>query len=79
MEVMPIEQSGPPKKVSEFVWIGLLDPTPEELETLQKKFKLHELAVEDALNPRQMAKVEVYDDQPFVVAKTAHIEGDRIA
>ena len=78
-EAMPIQQSGPPKKVSEFVWIGLHDPTPEELATLQKKFKLHELAIEDALNPRQMAKVEVYDDQLFVVAKTAHLEGDHIA
>ena len=70
----PIEQSGPPKKVSEFLWIG-----PRKNLERSRKVQVHKLAVEDALNPRQMAKVEVCDDQLFVVGKTAHIEGDRIA
>jgi magnesium transporter len=62
----------------EFVWIGLHDPTFEELGSLQTAFHLHPLAVEDALNAQQVPKVDVYDDQIFVVAKTAHLEGDEI-
>lgn len=61
-----------------FVWIGLHDPSADELGSLQKAYHLHPLAVEDALNARQVPKVDVYDDQIFVVAKTAHLEGDEI-
>ncbi|MDB5512593.1 MAG: Mg2 transporter protein CorA family protein [Enterovirga sp.] len=64
---------------SEFVWIGLVEPSEEELRTLQTNFGLHPLAVEDALKAHQLPKVEVYGDQLFVVARTAHLEHDRIA
>ena len=63
----------------EFVWIGLAEPDEDELRRLQSAFGLHPLAVEDALHARQTPKVEIYGDQLFVVAKTAHLEGDRIA
>jgi magnesium transporter len=62
----------------EFVWIGLVDPDEAELRVLQTAFRLHPLAVEDALNARQRPKVDVYGDQLFVVAKTAHLDGDHI-
>ena len=62
----------------EFIWIGLVDPDETELRALQTVFNLHPLAVEDALNARQTPKVDVYGDQLFVVAKTAHLEGDHI-
>lgn len=61
-----------------FVWIGLHDPAEAELVALQKTFKLHDLAIEDALGGRQVPKVDVYDDQLFIIAKTAHLEGDSI-
>lgn len=63
---------------SEFVWIGLHEPTPEELHILQKNFGLHPLAVEDALNAKHAPKVDVYGEQIFVVARTAHLEEDRV-
>jgi magnesium transporter len=63
---------------SEFVWIGLVEPSEEELRLLQETFGLHPLAVEDALKAHQLPKVEVYGDQLFVVARTAHLEGDQI-
>lgn len=62
----------------EFVWIGLYEPHEEELRVLQDRFGLHPLAVEDALKPEQMPKVDVYGDQLFVVARTAHMEDDEI-
>ena len=64
---------------SEFVWIGLLEPSEAELRTLQTSFGLHPLAVEDALKAHQLPKADVYGDQLFVVARTAHLEEDSIA
>lgn len=62
----------------EFVWIGLLEPSEADLRGLQARFDLHPLAVEDALKGQQIPKVDVYGDQLFVVARTAHMEGDEI-
>lgn len=64
---------------SEFVWIGLFEPSETELRGLQENFGLHPLAVEDALKAHQVPKVDVYGDQLFVVAKTAQLEDDVIA
>lgn len=64
---------------SEFVWIGLLEPSEAELRKLQDQFDLHPLAVEDALKAHQLPKVDIYDDQLFVVARTARLDGDCIA
>lgn len=62
----------------EFAWIGLFEPTEDELRVLQERFGLHPLAVEDGLKASQMPKVDVYGDHLFVVARTAHLEGGTI-
>jgi magnesium transporter len=54
-----------------FVWLGMLEPSAEELERVAGAFGLHELAVEDAVKAHQRPKVELYDDTLFVVVKTA--------
>ncbi len=41
---------------------------------VQRQFCLHALAVEDALNPTQMPKVETYGRQLFIVARTAAMD-----
>ena len=64
------------KDKSEFVWIGIAEPSHEEMQALQDCYGLHELAVEDAINANQLPKVEVFGDQLFVVARTARLEGD---
>ena len=64
---------------SEFVWIGLADPSEEELRALQARFDLHPLAVEDAFKAHELPKVDVYGEQLFVVTRTAHLEEGRIA
>lgn len=76
---VPIDCAHDPAAANEFVWIGLHEPTPEEFHFLQKNFGLHPLAVEDAIKSHQIPKVDVYGDQLFVVARTAHLEGDHIA
>jgi magnesium transporter len=67
-----------PTDKSEFVWIGICDPTDEEMLTLKEQYALHPLAVEDAVNANQLPKVDIYGDQLFVVARTASLEGDEI-
>lgn len=59
-----------------FDWIGLNDPTPEEMELVRRQYDLHPLAVEDALSPRQLPKVEAYGKHLFVIARTAALEAD---
>ncbi len=68
-----------PQPPGTFDWVGLADPSASEMEQVRAQFGLHPLAVEDALNPTQMPKVEVYGKQLFIVARTAAIEeGERI-
>ena len=61
-----------------FVWLGMVDPSPEELGRLQQVFGLHELAVEDAQSFHLRPKVEQYDEGiAFVVLRTARYVPER--
>ena len=63
-----------------FDWVGLAEPDAAEMERVRQHFGLHPLAVEDALNPNQLPKVEVYGKQLFIVVRTAAIDAeDRIS
>ena len=54
----------------DFVWVGLHDPTSDELEAIADLYGLHDLAVEDAIRAHQRPKVERYADSLFIVLKT---------
>ena len=75
----PLTPEGLALEPGEFVWVGLYDPTDAEIDVLVERFKLHPLAVEDALAAHQMPKVEVYGRELFVVARTAMKIDDRLA
>jgi len=62
------------KEPDSFVWIGLHEPSPEEFASVREEFGLHELAVEDAISAHQRPKLEVYDEDLFVVLKTARYD-----
>ncbi|MDZ7894761.1 magnesium/cobalt transporter CorA [Altererythrobacter sp. H2] len=72
----PISQESPQ---GTFSWVGLFDPTLEEMDACAKAFGLHPLAVEDALHAHQLPKLEIYGEQLFVAARTAKMEGGHIA
>lgn len=78
VEAVPFEAAFVPAIDNEFIWIGLHKPTRDELLLLQSRFSLHELSIADALSSLQMPKLSVYDDQLFVIAKTAQLTGDSI-
>ncbi len=56
-----------------FVWLGLFEPSEQELAQVQSRFGLHDLAVEDAQNLHLRPKIEQYDGgaTTFVVLRTA--------
>ncbi|MGE3287709.1 MAG: magnesium/cobalt transporter CorA [Pseudonocardia sp.] len=53
-----------------FVWIGMHEPTDEQITGIAEVFDLHELAVEDAVQAHQRPKLERYEDMLFMVLKT---------
>ncbi len=57
-------------------WIGLYRPGPDEIQSVAEEFSLHELAVEDALNGHQRAKLERYGDTLFTVLRPARYLDD---
>src|SRR5215472_17622427 len=58
-----------------FVWLGLFQPTAEEIADVQAAFGLHELAVEDALTEHLRPKVELYGtDVRLVILRTARYD-----
>ena len=44
-----------------FVWLGLCEPAPQELDQVRDAFGLHELAVEDARTFHLRPKAELYE------------------
>jgi magnesium transporter len=62
-----------------FVWLGLYEPSEEELTAIAEHYGLHPLAVEDAVYAHQRPKLERYDDQLFMVLKTArYVEHEQL-
>ena len=58
---------------SAFAWIDVVDAGGEEIEALQRVFGLHELAVEDSMSDAQVAKLDLYADHVFIIAKAAEL------
>ena len=51
----------------DFQWIGIHDPSPDELDLIARTFDLHPLAVEDAGDSHQRPKLEEYEGYLFMV------------
>ena len=64
-----------------FVWLGLHEPSPEQLEQLGMVFALHPLALEDASTARQRPKIERHENDIFLAMRTlAYVDSvDRAA
>ena len=67
-ELVRLRADGAPD--TDFLWVGLKDPTPEEFSLVERELGLHPLAVEDVFGGDERAKVEVYDETVFAVVKT---------
>jgi magnesium transporter len=54
-----------------FVWLGLHEPTVEDLEGIAQTFDLDDFAVEDSVKGGQRPKIEQYGEMTFLVVRTA--------
>ena len=60
-----------------FVWLGVFEPSGEELDEIRESFGLHELAVEDAKTWHLRPKVEEYETGvQLVILRTARYNHD---
>src|SRR5258708_3727429 len=60
-----------------FVWLGLFEPSSEEMERVRRAFSLHELAVEDARTFHLRPKVEDFEPNvKLVILRTARYDDD---
>ena len=58
-----------------FAWVGLFEPKEEEFAEVRSAFRLHELAVEDAIKAQQRPKLEVYGNSLFIVLRPTAYAG----
>jgi magnesium transporter len=52
-----------------WVWVDAIDPSAEELVTLQRELALHDLAIEDVQHRNQRPKLEPYPGHVFAVLR----------
>ncbi|MGJ7546510.1 magnesium and cobalt transport protein CorA [Variovorax sp. LT1R16] len=64
---------------SGFCWIALQEPNADELHALKTTYRLHPLAVDNAMHPLCPPKLEVYNDELYIVTQTAELIGDQIS
>lgn len=55
-------------------WINVVALEAGDLPQLEAMFNLHPIALEDALHPSQIPKVDEYDEEVFIVTKTIRLE-----
>ncbi|MDQ3723194.1 MAG: magnesium/cobalt transporter CorA [Actinomycetota bacterium] len=75
-EPLTIDEAAERCRDDGFVWLGLHDPEPSELNAVAERFDLPPLAVEDTMNAHQRPKLEDYEDGYFLVLHTARYLDD---
>ena len=58
------------------VWVDLCGPSKAQLDELAGELGLHELAVEDALEPHQRPKLDHYDTHLFLSCHAVRVNAD---
>ena len=68
------------RESNNLVWAEAVvsDLTEDDAQTLKEEFDLHDLAVEDAIKPRQRPKLEPYEHHLFLVVHQLDEENDQL-
>lgn len=61
-----------------FVFVSLEDPNRADLWDLQRRFTLHDLAIEDASSAHQRPKIEAYGDTLFIAMHTGRFRNGQL-
>jgi len=62
----------------DFIWVGINNPTQDEMHRIGESLSLHPLAVEDALEAHQRPKIERFSDHVFMSLRTVSYQDDDI-
>lgn len=62
----------------DFLWIGVVNPSHEEMERLGGALGMHPLAIEDTLEPHQRPKVDRFRDHLFISMRNVSYSDDDI-
>jgi magnesium transporter len=76
-----IKEDFPPEQISDelqqrhgcIIWLDLCEPSPEQLDMIGREFGLHQLAIEDALEP-QRTKIDRYQTHLFMAGYSATLD-----
>ena len=60
------------KPIPALNWFDIADPASPELDDLARRYRFHELQIDDARHPPQRAKTEEHDGYIFAVLKKLH-------
>jgi magnesium transporter len=52
-----------------FVWVDVVDPTPNELADVARRYSLHPTSVEDSLDPKHLPKYERIGSTTFIIVR----------
>jgi len=75
---IPLDEAAARRSQGGFVWLGMVEPDPEELLQVRNVFGLHELAIEGAQSFHLRPKVEKYGEGVYlVILRTARYDDDR--
>ena len=66
MSVTPVLELREPA----FVWLDVVEPTPEELTQVTERYQLHPTSVSDCLDPEHLPKFEAFDEYTFVILRS---------
>jgi magnesium transporter len=77
-----VKENFPPHEISDelrerhgcIIWLDLCEPNAEQLAMIGEEFGLHQLAIEDALEPTQRTKIDRYDTHLFMAAYSADLD-----
>lgn len=53
----------------QFQWIDIGDPTPEDLEKISLEFDIHQISLQDGLEPYHLPKYERHEDYIFIILR----------
>jgi magnesium transporter len=77
VDVAPADVSVHLARDDTVLWVDLMSPTLDELHLLADELGLHELAVEDALEPHQRPKLDHYASHLFLSVHAVQMDERR--
>ncbi|MCD4812630.1 magnesium/cobalt transporter CorA [bacterium] len=60
------------KRQGDLLWLDITNPSEDDIDLMVETFKFHQLAIEDAIFPQNLPKIDDYDDYLYIVLHELH-------